>query len=356
MKRAIIAVVVAAAVGGAVWKYKSTSRKSASSGRSQIVTAVLGPIEQSIDATGSVAPENRVEIKPPVGGRVEKLLVDEGDKVKNGQVVAWISSTDRNAILDAARAQGPEAVKKWEDAYKPTAVFASLPGDVILRNVVVGQAVDGGTVLFAVADTLIVNAQVDESDIGKISLGQKVRIRLDSYPELPVSGKVFDILYEGKNVSNVITYGVKVRPDKVPPFFRSQMTANVSFLIKRKEEALLVPVAAVKDAPGGKRVVSIPAEEKGAKPETREVKTGIETDDQIEIVEGLSAGDKVLIGASRYVAQKAPEASPLSSLPGRMGRSGAQQGAAPKPKRPATGSGAPGSAPAPAPAATGGPR
>lgn len=349
MKRAIIAVVVAAAVGGGVWKYKSTRKQSAFAGRTRIVSAVLGPIEQSIDATGSVAPENRVEIKPPVGGRVEKLLVDEGDKVRNGQIVAWISSTDRNAILDAARAQGPEAVKKWEDAYKPTAVFASLPGEVILRNVVVGQAVDGGTVLFAVADTLIVNAQVDESDIGKIRLGQKVRIRLDSYPERPVSGKVFDILYEGKNVSNVITYGVKVRPDKVPPFFRSQMTANVSFLIKRKEEAILVPVAAVKDGLGGKRVVSMPAAEKGAKPETREVKTGIETDDQVEIVEGLAAGDNVLIGASRYVAQKAPEASPLSSLPGRMGRGGAQQGAAPRPKRSATGS-------APAPSVTGGSR
>ncbi len=351
MKLAIIAVVVAAAVGGGVWKYKTAGSKSGREARGRSVEAVLGPIEQSIDATGSVSPENRVEIKPPVGGRVEKLLVDEGDKVRNGQVVAWISSTDRNAILDAARAQGPEAVKKWEDAYKPTAVFASLPGEVILRNVVVGQAVDGGTVLFAVADTLIVNAQVDESDIGKISLGQKVRIRLDSYPDQPVNGKVFDMLFEGKNVSNVITYGVKVRPDTVPPFFRSQMTANVSFLIKRKEEALLVPVAAVKDAPGGKRVVSIPAAEKGAKPETREVKTGIETDDQIEIVEGLAAGDKVFIGASRYVAQKAPEASPLSSLPGRMGR-GAATGAAPKPKKPATGS----AAPAPAPAATGGPR
>ncbi len=331
MKRAIIAVVVAAAVGGAVWKYKGTSRRGASGGRSQAVAAAVGTIEQSIDATGSVAPENRVEIKPPVAGRVEKILVDEGDRVKMAQVVAWISSTDRNAILDAARAQGPEQVAKWEDAYKPTAVFASLPGEVILRNVVVGQAVDAGTVLFAVADTLIVNAQVDESDIGKIRRGQKARIRLDSYPDQPVDGKVFDILYEGKNVSNVITYGVKIRPDKVPPFFRSQMTANVSFLIRRKEDALLVPAAAVKDGPGGKRVVTIPAAGKGERPEQREVKTGIETDDQIEILSGLSEGDKVLIAAGRYVAQKAPEASPLSAIPGRRG--GQQSGAAPRPRR-----------------------
>jgi macrolide-specific efflux system membrane fusion protein len=164
--------------------------------------------------------------------------------------------------------------------------------------------VDGGTVLFAVADTLIVNAQVDESDIGKITIGQRTRVRLDSYPDRPVDGRVFDILYEGKNVSNVITYGVKIRPEKVPDFFRSQMTANVSFLVKRKDEAVLVPVAAVKDAPGGKRVVTLPSAEKNGSPETREVKTGIETDDQIEIVEGLVAGDKSVAG--QYKAQAAP--------------------------------------------------
>ena len=332
MKRAIIAVVVAAAIGGAVWKLKFSHSQDFSEGRAKIVEAVLGTIEQSIDATGSVAPQNRVEIKPPVGGRIEKLLVDEGDTVKTGQIVAWMSSTDRTAILDAARAQGPEQVKKWEDAYKPTAVFASLPGDVILRNVVVGQAVDAGTVLFAVADTLIVNAQVDESDIGKIKLGQKVRIRLDSYPDQFIAGKVFDMLFEGKNVSNVITYGVKVRPDKVPPFFRSQMTANVSFIIKRKDDALLVPAAGVKDGSRGKRVVTIPSAVKGDEPETREVKTGMENDEQVEILDGLAAGEKILIAAGKYKAQTAPEASPLSSVPGRMGGRG-QVGAAPKPKK-----------------------
>lgn len=336
MKRVLIAVAAAALAGGGFWAYKgSASKDRGRESRGRIVEAAVGAIEQTIDATGSVAPQNRVEIKPPVGGRIEKLLVDEGDAVTGGQIVAWMSSTDRTAILDAARAQGPDEVKKWEDAYKPTAVFASLPGSVILRDVVVGQAVDAGKVLFAVADTLVVNAQVDESDIGKVKVGQKARIRLDAYPDRPVEGKVFDLLYEGKNVSNVITYGVKIRPVSVPPFFRSQMTANVSFLLKRKDDALLLPAAAVKDGPGGTRVVTLPPAAKGAKPETREVKTGIETDEQVEILEGLQAGDKVLVAAGKYQAQKAPESSPLSSLPGRMGRGGAQQGAAPKPKRPA---------------------
>lgn len=338
MKRmiAVLTAVVVAASGA--WYAYSRGRKKRGEAGPRTVEAKLGPIEQTVDATGSVAPMNRVEIKPPVGGRVEKLLFDEGDRVASGQIVAWMSSTDRTAILDAARAQGPEEFKKWQDAYQPTPIVASLPGEVILRNVVVGQAVDPSTVLLAVADTLIVNASVDESDIGKIKIGQRARIRLDAYPDRSVDGRVYDILFEGKNVSNVITYGVKVRPDKLPPFFRSQMTANVSFLVHRKEEALLLPAAAVREAPGGKRAVNRTSGPEGAAV-LREVTVGIETDDQVEILAGLSAGDKVLMPQGKYVAQKAPESSPLSFMGGRgMGR-GAGEGAAPRPRKPAAAAG-----------------
>src|SRR6185295_987790 len=100
-------------------------------------------------------PLNRVEIKPPIAGRVEKLLVDEGAKVEAGQILAWLSSSDRAAILDAARAKGPAELKRWEDAYRPTPISAPLGGVVILRNAVIGETVDPGTVLFAISDTLI---------------------------------------------------------------------------------------------------------------------------------------------------------------------------------------------------------
>ncbi|OGS00814.1 MAG: hypothetical protein A2V88_17530 [Elusimicrobia bacterium RBG_16_66_12] len=336
MKRTIIVVAAVAVAAGGAWflHFKGGGKRRDPAARA--VEAKLGPIEQSVDATGSVAPMNRVEIKPPVGGRIDTLLVDEGSLVTSGQIVAWMSSTDRAAILDAARAMGPAEFKKWQDAYKQTPVVASLPGEVILRNVVVGEAVSAGSVLFAVADTLIVNAQVDESDIGKIKIGQKARIRLDAYPDRPVDGKVYDILFEGKNVSNVITYGVKIRPGKLPPFFRSQMTANVSFLVARKEDALLLPAAAVSDMPGGKRAVSLTPGPDG-KPVSREVTVGLETDDQVEILDGVAEGDKVLLPQGRYVAQKAPESSPLSFMSGRkVDRS---EGAAPKPKKPASAAG-----------------
>jgi macrolide-specific efflux system membrane fusion protein len=330
MKRVIAAVAALAVAGGAYWAFKGKSARSGRGDRGPRPVAVAREdLQETVDATGSVAPNNRVEIKPPVSGRVETLLVDEGDRVKSGQIVAWLSSSDRAAILDAARAQGPEELKKWQDAYKPTPVLASLPGEVILRNVVVGQAVAASETMFAVADTLVVNAQVDESDIGKVRLGQKARVRLDSYPDKPVEGKVFDILYEGKNVSNVITYGVKVRPDKLPPFFRSQMTANVSFIIREKPGALTLPAAAVRDKEG-KKVVLVPGAP-GEQPVEREVKTGIEMDEKVEVLEGLQEGDTVLLAKSRYVPQTAPQSSPLSFMGGRnMGKT---DGSAPKPRQ-----------------------
>src|SRR5207244_230979 len=108
------------------------------------------------------------------------------------------------------------------------------------------------------------------------------RIVLDAYPNENIDGKVFDILYEGKNVSNVITYGVKVKPNEVPPFFRSQMTANVSFIVSNKSDAVLVPASVVMETQGGTKQVMVPDAQ--GKPVPKQITTGIESGDKIEVL------------------------------------------------------------------------
>jgi macrolide-specific efflux system membrane fusion protein len=309
-KRALYVLLAAAVVGGGAWGGKKAFSKPKRA-TSDLVTVKEGPIENTVDATGAVAPLNRVEIKPPISGRIESLISDEGQRVAAGQILAWMSSSDRAAILDAARAQGPEELKKWEDSYKPTPIIAPLSGVVILRGVVVGQTVDPTTVLYAMSDTLVVIGQVDESDVGRVHLGMPARVTLDSYPDKSVEGKVFDILYEGKNVSNVIQYGVKIKVQPVPAYFRSQMTANISFIIQRKPKALLIPSSAVKDGPGGVKQVMVPGEE-GQPPVAQEIKTGVESGESVEVLEGLEAGDKVLVARAKYVSQQGPQTSPLT--------------------------------------------
>ena len=120
-------------LGAGGWALKSRLAKPAQAAAVP-VKAEEAAIEQTVDATGSIVPHHRVEIKASIAGRIEKLLVSEGDKVRQGQIIAWMSSTDRAAILDAARAQSPEELKKWEDAYKATPIIAPLPGTIILTG------------------------------------------------------------------------------------------------------------------------------------------------------------------------------------------------------------------------------
>ena len=308
-KRIVGAVLVVALIAGGAWWARRRSAK-ADKTSSRVVVVTTGAIEETVEATGSVRPLNRVEVKPPIGGRIEKLLADEGDTVQQGQILAWMSSSDRAAIMDAARAQGPEALKRWEDTYKPTPIIAPLSGVLILRGAVVGETVDGGDVLFAMSDQLIVRAEVDESDIGRVRQGMPARLWLDAYPTRIENGRVFDILYEGKNNSNVIQYGVKVRPEKVPDYYRSQMTANVSFIVNRKPEALLIPLAAVHETASGGAQVFVPGDD--GSEVARAIKTGVESGDKIEVLSGLQAGDRLLITQGKYAPQKALDSSPLA--------------------------------------------
>src|SRR6185437_386915 len=126
-------------VGGAAYYGWSQRHKKRGDRTVQTVQARLGSFEDSVEATGEVEPLNRVEIKPTIPGRIEQLLVDKGSRVKAGQLLAWMSSSDRASILDAALAKGPDEYKRWQDSYKPTPVVAPLSGTIILRNVVVGQ-------------------------------------------------------------------------------------------------------------------------------------------------------------------------------------------------------------------------
>jgi macrolide-specific efflux system membrane fusion protein len=305
----ILSIAILVIGGGAYYSWRQKSQKKLGDTLIETVAAKLGSIQDTVEATGEVLPLNRVEIKPPIAGRIEKLSVDEGDHVQSGQILGWMSSTDRAAILDAARAQGPEELKHWQDTYKPTPVVAPLSGVIILRNVVVGQTVDPTVVIYAMSDKLIVKADVDETDIGRVRMGMPASITLDSYPNQPIDGKVFQILYEGVNTSNVITYGVKIEPKNVPPFFRSQMTANISLIANKKDNIVLLPEAAIRPTASGDRQVMIPGPD--GKPTPRVVQVGLETGDQAEITDGIAAGDKVLVMRKRYAPQQAASQSPL---------------------------------------------
>jgi len=280
--------------------FSSCSHGNDSLQASRSVKVHKGDFEVKVTATGSVKPYNRVEIKPPIPGRVEEVLVEEGDHVKKDQVLAQMSSTDRAALMDAARAQGPETVSRWEEAYKMAPLLAPLDGTIIVQNVEPGQTVTTADPVVVLSDRLIVEALVDETDLASIELGLKTEIQLDAYPKETFEGKVYHIKYESTLVNNVNVYAVDVLPEKVPPTFRSGMTANVTFIVKEKKEVLLVPSEAVAEWP---RKVPKPKDaafavyEKtfGGKLVPLPVRIGDSDGKITEIVQGLREGQEIQI-------------------------------------------------------------
>lgn len=257
-------------------------------------TAQKTDIQVTVMATGTVQPESRVELKPSVYGRIDKVISQEGDNVKQGDIVAWMSSSDRAALIDAARAQGKEEVERWEKIYPPMPIVAPIAGTIILKNIENGQTVSYNDVVYVMSNRLTIKAPVDESDLAQIKIGQKVDIRLDAYPEQLIEAKVERIAFEAKTISNVTTYTVIIRPQKPPAVMRSGMTSNVVFYVDTKKDVISIPTESIRYE-GGKPYVSVLEGPEKSRTKKVEIEVGVSDGKQTEVKKGLSEGDNVVL-------------------------------------------------------------
>lgn len=266
------------------------------------VVPFIGAIRNVISSTATVLPKNRLEVKPPVNGRIERILVQEGDKVKAGQVLAWMSSAERAALMDAARGKGEGTLKYWQETYKEIPLPAPIDGEVIVAKIQPGQVVTSADAVVVISDRLIVRAQVDETDIGKIALQMKAVISLDAYPDSKINALVSHIYFESKTANNVTIYEVDLIPEEIPSFFRSGMNAAVDFIEKSKDKALLIPAELVRREKD--EAYCFVKQSNGAEPVKVRLILGISDDKNVEVVSGLTMKDRILSKSKKYSLPK----------------------------------------------------
>ena len=280
----------------------------------QDISPTIGAIRVFISTTGIVLPKNRLEIKPPVNGRIEKILVQEGEVVKTGQILAWMSSTERAALLDAAGGKGEETLKYWEETYKPIPLPAPIDGEVIVATTQPGQTITTADAVVVLSDHLIVRAQVDETDIGKITNNMKAVITLDAYPDTKIKATVEHIYYESQTVNNVTIYPVDLIPQEMPKFFRSGMNASVDFIIQDKKDILIIPLDAVYK--NGESYVLL-KQPNAKEPVKVRVELGIADDKNTEVISGVSENDRIITKSKKYSLPKATAAGTNPFMPSR---------------------------------------
>lgn len=222
---------------------------------------------------------------------------------------AKIALQDAEAALEIVKA-GPSALQsplialgsemaRLERArlnVENTRVLAQTDGVITSLYYQPGEFANPGAPVIALTDVSILKAEVylDETDVVKIALGMQVVVIVDAFPGMEVNGEVIEIAPTASIQSGVVLYPVTVRLDPTELPLRSGMTVSVIFPIEQRTDTLLVPFRAIETEGGQAYVTRVTA----SGFEHVAVTLGLITDTQVEILNGLEAGDVVTVYAN----------------------------------------------------------
>ena len=359
---------------------------------SKLAKVEKGDLAKSVVATGKVTPIIKVEVKSKASGIVKKLLVDYGDRVKKGQLLAQLDKIEieaqveqSRAALEAAQAnlkstqadlerakvdaEGPDVpllkraydratgmakdgvvsasalddaqknyelalnkqnvskaqvtvlrakisqaqaqvaqdqanLKQLEEQLSYTDIVSPIDGIVLSRDVQMGDAVSSilvlgssATLVMNLGDTseVYVKGKVDESDIGKVYLGQPARIKVESFKDKTFTGKVTKISPMGVEKDNVTTFEVRVSIQNPGGELKAEMTANAEIILEEHKNVLQIPEGAILYDKDKKASVEIPNPKGKDGKDKIAVNIGISNGAKTEVLSGLKEGDQVVL-------------------------------------------------------------
>jgi len=195
-------------------------------------------------------------------------------------------------------------LKQLEEQLSYTDILSPIDGIVLSRDVEMGDAVSSilvlgssATLVMTLGDTseVYVKGKVDESDIGKVYLGQPARIKVESFKDKTFNGKVTKISPMGVEKDNVTTFEVRVSINNPGGELKAEMTANAEIILEEHKSVLQVPEGALIYDKDKKASVQVP--DPKAKDGTRKVAVniGISNGAKTELLSGLKEGDEVVL-------------------------------------------------------------
>ncbi|MDQ6706412.1 MAG: efflux RND transporter periplasmic adaptor subunit, partial [Acidobacteriota bacterium] len=225
----------------------------------------------------------------------------------NKQHSAHVNLGSATAAIAKAQAQLEQQqafVASAQEDLRNATITSPIDGVVLSRDSEVGDAVSsilimgsGATLIMTLGDLseVYVKGKVDESDIGKVYLGQPARITVESFKDQKFNGKVTKISPMGAEKDNVTTFEVRVSISNESGKLKALMTANAEIILEERKGVIAVPEGAILYKKDKTTEVEIPdsASEKGKR--RIAVVTGISNGSRTQIVKGLNAGQQVVL-------------------------------------------------------------
>lgn len=405
MKKVLAVILLAACCAGGYYgwqKWQKQQTLAAAPTRPTTAPAEIRNINFAVSAAGEISPAEQVSVRPEINGKIEVLPVDVGDKPKKGDILFKLDDKElqqqraSNATdIERAKIELQKAERDFnrakdllddklisqelfdntrtsyelakvglersqrdlaliEERLTKTIVRAPFDCTVLLRPISLGQAVSGsggfnsGTEVLSIADlnSMIINAQVNQADVPRLSVNQPVEVTVEAVPGLSITGVVERISPQATIKNNIKGYPVRIVLRNVDPRVRPGMTANVKIPVASAEGVTAVPLAAVftEKNPDSNEMERFVYVQQGSGFEKRNIKLGVSDYFFAEIQEGLAAGETVSLELPKEERDK--KAKEIAS--GRKEGSGAGNGHGARSNAPSIGKAGNGKAPQPA--------
>ena len=359
-KAAVVALLVLALCGGGLllrfgpWSNRQRDLKPFTT------TAEQGMLSGVITASGELQAQQKVNVSPRQSGLLDELMVDEGDEVKDDQVLAVMDRGDlddrlqeKQALLRQAEANyqsqkdeferrsklygsgvisaddfsdarfemlarqaglvaARERVEQLEQESSEKTIRAPFAGTITARYAEPGSFVTPTTAASATAGAtsasivelsqgLEVRARVPESDIGRIVTGQNAEIRVDAFPDERFQATVNEIAPRAAKENNVTSFEVRLNFVNPTQKLRIGMTADINFQTGRSAPKILVPTVAIVTENGKPGVLLV---DENQKPSFQPVELGNSSGDQTAILDGLESGTRVFINVPPWADRR----------------------------------------------------
>lgn len=373
-----------------------------------------GTISNTVTATGTIEAIVTVRVGTQVSGILKGVYVDFNDNVKKGQLLAQLDETSLKAQLEQSQSQVDQALAQFsynESTYRRlkalyeknlisqaeydqalynyenskaavtsarsnlarsrvnleyATITSPIDGVVLNRAVEEGQTVAASfntPELFTIVNNLTqmeVQTSVDEADIGKVKLGQRVEFVVDAYPDLKFTGNVSEVRLQPVTTNNVVTYDVILSAPNPDKKLMPGMTASATIFVEEKSDALMISGKALRFMPDPAYLQKMlssaaksgnPAPEGGQAPEKapgetsadvsgmnnndpksrvvwvkndlhgirrNKITIGIDNGSTVEVVSGLNEGDEVIVSMTGGSGKSEPAQSggPRGPFPG----------------------------------------
>jgi RND family efflux transporter MFP subunit len=377
MKKWIILAIVLAggAWGVQKWRARQPDADAARlSSRPTTAIAEVRDIHFAVNAAGDIGPAEQVSVRPEVNGKIDKLPVDIGDIVKQGDLLFTLEDYDlqtekqsQEREIERARLQLDQAKRNYDrarqlfadklisqelfedtqtqhdlaknaldrseksldlvkDKLRKTQIKAPFDCTILTRPVSVGQAVSGsggfssGTEVLTIANLkeMIINAHINQADVSRLKGGQEVIAHVEAVPGLKVVGTIERIAPQATFRNNIKGFAVRIMIKDPDRRIRPGMTANIEIPVSAADNVLAVPLAAVfteqnPDTQANERFVYV---KKGEALERRPVQIGISDFFFAEVQYGLTPGEVVMLEMPKDEKIPTPKAPSVARTTG----------------------------------------